>query len=331
MHPNSEHEKLLVDYLLGELPEAEQIRLEERFFTDEESYQELLALEDELRYDYAAGGLTPAQRTQFAQRFLATTQGRDRTEFASAVLERVAAAQVTPVTQIAAPTPNAKPPLWQSLLAAFRLPLPVWQFGLAMATLLLFAGASWLFYQTVNLRAQVARLETARTQQTQQTQQVDELRARQQQLSRELERERTERAQLEKELAQQQTARSSERQPASSSGVLAFILAPGLVRDENGLKRLTIPSNTNQVRLSLRLKRPNVYQRYHVVLQTLDGVELWQQSLPRATSKTTSQTVAVTLTAGRLQAGDYLLGLKGQRAGGALEEIDDYYFSIVRP
>lgn len=66
----------MVNYLLGELPEEEQLRLEERFFTDDEYYQQLLALEDELLYDYAAGGLSSEQRVKFEQRFLSSPQAR---------------------------------------------------------------------------------------------------------------------------------------------------------------------------------------------------------------------------------------------------------------
>jgi hypothetical protein len=327
MKQTTDNEEVLVNYLLGELPEAEQLRLEERFFTDDECYRQLLALEDELRYDYAAGGLTPEQRAKFEQRFLNTPQARQRAELAAAVLGKVAEANVrtSPV-----PLTEERSSLWQSLLALFSFQAPALQFSLAAASALLLVGASWLFYQTVKLRTQVAQLETARAGQAQQD---AELRARQQQLHSELERERSQRAQLEQQLAQQQAeaARARERQASASASFFAFFLTPGLVRDGDGMKRLPLAPGVSQVRLQLKLQRPVSYQSYRAVLQTLAGVELWSRNLARAGSIASGQTVAVSLPAKRLPPGDYLLALKGRTSGGEVEEIDEYYFSVVQP
>ena len=57
MTPSAETEDLFVMYLLGELPEEEQARLEEVFFTNDEYFEQLLIAEDELRYDYAQESL----------------------------------------------------------------------------------------------------------------------------------------------------------------------------------------------------------------------------------------------------------------------------------
>lgn len=320
MKQNTDHEELLANYLLGQLPEAEQLRLEERFFTDNEYYEQLLALEDELRYDYAAGGLSPAQRASFERRFLTSPQARAQAELARAVLDKVA----EPVRSLTAPA--EKKSRWQALRAFFSLQHPALQFSLAAAASLSLVGASWLFYQTTRLRAQVERLETARAGQEQQTAAE---RARQQQLAGELARERSQRAQLEQELASQQAA--GERQPASAASFLSFVLAPGLVRDVASLKRLAIPPGSQRVRLRLTLKRAADYQSYRAVLQTLDGAARWQQNLPRPKSSAAGQAIVVNLPARLLPPGDYVLALQGQTPGGVLEEIDEYYFNVVRP
>jgi hypothetical protein len=332
MKQNTDQEEVMVNYLLGALPEAEQLRLEERFFTDDEYYQQLLALEDELRYDYAAGGMPPEQRAKFERRLLSSPQTRRQVELASAVLGKVAEKQ--PVRRPVEPAPEERKSLWQSWLAFFSFQNPALQFSLAAAATLLFVGAAWLFYQTGRLRAQVEQLELARAgQEHQQAQQAAEERARQQQLSGELERERGQRAQLEQELARQkaEAARAREQQSASSASFLSFALVPGLVRDVDGMKRLTIPAGVNQVRLRLTLNRPGAYPNYRAVLQTLDGAELWTQNLPRANSIASGRAVAVNLPAKLLPPGDYVLALKGQSAGGAMEAVDEYYFSVVRP
>src|SRR5690348_10746896 len=98
MKRETDQDTLMSRYLLGELPEEEQIRMEERFFSDDELYQQLLALEDELKYEYAQGGLSAEQRRAFEKRFLQTAEDRRKVAVAGRVLEKcyAASARQTP-------------------------------------------------------------------------------------------------------------------------------------------------------------------------------------------------------------------------------------------
>ncbi len=329
MKQTADNEERMVNYLLGELPEEEQLRLEERFFTDDETYQQLLALEDELMYDYAAGDLSSEQRLKFERRFLNSPQARRKAELAGAVLDKAAEAKAWSIPPRAL-VAEEKKSLWQSLAAFFSLQHPAMQFSMAAASVLLLLGTSWLFFQTARLRSQVEQLEIAHSSQEQRhAQQTTEERARQEQLTAQLESERRKNAQLEQELAQQQAqaARDRESQPSSSSTFRSFILLPGLIRDVDGPKRLLIPPGINSLRLQLDLKKPGDYRGYRATLQTLDGAELWNRDLPRRSGRA----VIVSLPAGLTPPGDYVITLKGRTAGGRLEEIDEYYFSTVTP
>jgi hypothetical protein len=82
MKQRADSEKLMIRYLLGDVPEDEQIRIEERFFTDDEYFEQLLALEDDLIDDYVNGELTDREREQFEEYFLASPTRRQRVEFA---------------------------------------------------------------------------------------------------------------------------------------------------------------------------------------------------------------------------------------------------------
>jgi hypothetical protein len=48
-------EKRAVQYLLGKLPEAEQVLIEQRAWADDAWYEHVLAIEDELMYAYLRG------------------------------------------------------------------------------------------------------------------------------------------------------------------------------------------------------------------------------------------------------------------------------------
>jgi hypothetical protein len=325
-----EMENLMTRYLLGDLSEAEKLRLEEQFFTDDEAFAQLTALEDELRYDYARGGLSREQRRQFEQRFLSQPGAPQRVALAQAVLETVAVANLPQAPERIA-VPEEKPRFFQSLAAFFGLQSSGLQIGLAAASIALLLGGSWLFYQTIKLRSQVEQLEVARAnqeqQRIQQEQQAAEQRSRGDQLNAQLEAERRQRAELEQELAKQkaEAARANETSTSAPATLLSFLLTPGLSRDIDKTKQLAIPANVSQVRLQLKLKRPGAYPSYQAVLQTLDGAELWQRNLSRA-----GHTATVILPTRLVPPGDYILVLKGKAADGQWEEVDEYHFNAAR-
>src|SRR5215468_12114095 len=78
MKDEADNEKLMIRYLLGNLPEEQQLQVEREFLSDDRSYERILALEDELFYDYAQNKLSPGEREQFENQFLSSEQNRKR-------------------------------------------------------------------------------------------------------------------------------------------------------------------------------------------------------------------------------------------------------------
>jgi anti-sigma factor RsiW len=79
---DSEQEKQMAQYLLGQLPEQEEAELERRYLADDTQFEELLAVEDDLRDAYARGELAGPDREAFEQRLLTLPQQRQKQEFA---------------------------------------------------------------------------------------------------------------------------------------------------------------------------------------------------------------------------------------------------------
>ena len=75
----------LTRYLLGELTEEEQEKIEERAFRDRRYLLEIEALECDLIDDYVRGALSEGQRRQFEERFLASAERRRKLQFARAL------------------------------------------------------------------------------------------------------------------------------------------------------------------------------------------------------------------------------------------------------
>ena len=69
---------LLMRYLLGALPEEEAQGVEREYFGGADSFEALMAAEDDLYFLYAEGGLVPEDRRRFEDRFLRTDDDRRR-------------------------------------------------------------------------------------------------------------------------------------------------------------------------------------------------------------------------------------------------------------
>ena len=88
MNPQSDNEKIIIAYLLGELPEEELQRFERRYLKDDNLFQELNEVEDELIDDYVSGALSVERRASFEKSFLSSPERRDKVQFAGAMTER---------------------------------------------------------------------------------------------------------------------------------------------------------------------------------------------------------------------------------------------------
>jgi hypothetical protein len=78
--------KDIVQYLLQELPDEEQQRLDEQLFVDDDYYDNLLATENELIDDYLRNRLSPKQRQSFERTFLRSPYLRKSVNLARSLL-----------------------------------------------------------------------------------------------------------------------------------------------------------------------------------------------------------------------------------------------------
>ena len=305
MRARTEHDQLLTQYLLGNLPEDEQLRVEQQFFSDDQVFDELLAVEDELVYEYALGHLAPGEQERFAQRFLTSAAGERRVAIARGVVERLA-------TQPAAFCPTT--------VRSTADTTTVWQPGLAWAaTVLLAIGLGLLGSYTIGVRRQLADARAELDRQMSASHAGD-ARARA-----EIERERAARAELERRLAE----RTSPAAPsASSSTVLSLVIAPGLLRDAP-TRRVELTSTAAGLQLQLTLPRDADYSSFNVTLRTAEGREVWRRSGLRPSSTDTGRALVVTVPAASLIPADYELSLQGT-TGSATEDVAEYYFTVVR-
>jgi hypothetical protein len=299
-HRMTEDQILLRRYLLGELDDDAQRLVEERLFTSQEYFDEMLMGEDELIDGYVRGSLSPGEVEAFKSHFLLTPERRVKLRFALSLKRYVAAsgaeASAAPeAVETADASASAEGDgLWARLKAFLRGLRPAVYAPLAAALLLLVAYGSWQL--VVGRRQQQGR------------------------------------AALEAELAElNRPPRGTEADPAASppAGVAVFTLSPGLVRGAGDSREVAPAEGARVVQLRLDLPSDD-FQSYQAVLQTgADEPGLTVKDL-RARGEASYRFVILNLPARLLADGEYRLALKGSAEGVAAEEVAAYHFRVRR-
>jgi hypothetical protein len=322
------NDQMLTRYLLGELSAEQQAQIEEQLFTDDKCFQQVRALQAELTDNYVRGKLSAQERRQYEARFLSTATGRADATFAHALTQVLAEAEPDAAPAIVT---EAKPTLWESIVAFLRV--PAFGMGLAMASLLLLLlGGFWWYQQTERLQAEIQQANAAREAEARKQKELqDEIaraNARNEELNKQLQQAQQAREQARKDL--EKAVPPSSVAPAPANTLLSFLLVPSLVRGDNQRERITIPRHTGRIQMQLDLDQSDNYQSYRAELRTRRGQLLHQQSklVPRVTA--VGKAVFFVAPATDLRNGDYEVALFGVTASGAGEEANYYRFTAVR-
>src|SRR5437763_15441052 len=123
-------EERLISYLLGELSEQEQIRLESEYLGDKEKFELLQVARDDLMDAYVAGKLSADKRKQFETHLLDSPGQRQQVDFAEVLTEYMAKREGADA-QAAAPAQKKDSSIWESIMALWRARNFVLQFSLA--------------------------------------------------------------------------------------------------------------------------------------------------------------------------------------------------------
>lgn len=118
--------------------------------------------------------------------------------------------------------------------------------------------------------------------------------------------------------------------PSAGPGkVLAVELAPGLSRGDEGMKQVTLSSDTTTLQLQLRFPNPAAYQKYRAILQTTDGREISRvDDLGR--DPVSNDRINCPLPANNLKPADYNVKLSGLNQQGEYEDVARYYFRVTK-
>ncbi|HKX31313.1 MAG TPA: hypothetical protein VJ302_26730 [Blastocatellia bacterium] len=320
----------MIQYLLGELSEAEQTEIETGYFSDPERFNQLLAVENDLIESYISGKLSPADRTRFERYYLTAPARRDQVEFFRTLAQAVELeTDRTPVPPAVPEPATAATPAnswWQAILAAFQGPKLAFGLTFAATILMLAAGGLWQVKQTARMRDQLAQIQSERV----------ALEQREAELKRRIASQQQQNDQLVQELQNVQQ-KLSEPTPAPKPlpAMASFAWTMGRLSREtlpgdSALRALQIPPGTELVQLTFNLSSAR-YSHYQVAMQTLTGEELWSFGDLTASRSGSGAILKLRVPAELMQKGSYSLVISGDTPTTELVPIVEFHVEVTRP
>ena len=318
------NETLIARYLLGELPEEQQVEIEDRAFSDKDYLATITTVENDLIDEYVRGELSAADRQRFESRFLASAERRKRVEFAKALRTAFSESKAPEKNVFATATGWS----WRESLYAFLNGLnPAARLAFAAAAILVVAGAALLFVETLRLRRQVTQLQAEKQAGQDFQQALEAERKRNEELNARLDQEKQQREQTDESL-RQLTETPEAKNPAPPPVIASLTLLPGLSRGGGQKPTLDLSNDARLVRLQIGIDPEEQYKSFVVELRTLAGRQVWNRENLSSRTRRGSRAVGLTLPATVLKSGEYELRLRGLTEGGGSEDVGFYYFNV---
>ncbi len=319
----------IAQYLLGSLPDAETVRLDELSFADPDFAETLGVVERELVDAFVRGELSGQKLEQFKSFYLSSPLRSEKVLFAEVFRDFTARLGKKLAVPDAEGLLTTKPVSAQfSGLKLWVNPRVLWQWSLAAAALVLVVAGVWLALENRRLRDRIYRAEATGA----------ELQQRQQELQKELVAQRPADLKSQQEFphTDAQSAKQAEvpEHPVQSlspshpnPAIASFVLAPQL-RGAQQIAVIPIPPKTEYVGVRLNLE-PNDYRSYRVALVDQASKEtLWRSRLLTAKKTGEMKMLNIVFSAALLKPHDYILRVSG--LGGTFDIVGDYPFRVAK-
>lgn len=328
MKVTQESDRLIISYLLGELSAEEQAEIERRYFSEDDFFKQVLAVEDDLIDAYLRDGLSARERERFESYFLASADRRDKLETAEALLKHLREHGRT----TAATTPARRS--WRQSLSHLLRPESLAARIAFASIILVLIGGLWLLVESRRRRAplQQAQIENHTEQQRAPEPETTATVAQNNQTPQPTPQPTETTTPVSESSKQEETV--TKPRSASTSVIASFMLTPGLTRDGVETNKLVIPHSAQLVRLQLSLESSGNYSSYRASLQRVGQDSIWQQTIKSSRMKRSGnpaalKSITLRLPASLLTNGEYLLTLTGASVQGEMEIVGDYPFTVT--
>lgn len=332
MSKEIDRQEIAKRYLLGELPEEERTGIEERYFLDDEEFEQFEIAEDELIDRYVRDELSVEERRRFKE-LLVAPGFMERVEVAKLIAQRTA----SPVRQVAA-TPVTVPaqPVsvgwWDRLFGSPAAAVPAFRPAFAMSLIFLLLATTAFVFVWMKLRAGSQRLAHQQQQQEQLRRQIDEQKARYDELAAKLDKTEQEKEQQAALAAEYKRLLTEEQQRPATAMIFPIVLNPGGGSRGSGgeaVEAFTIARGASQVGLKVNVTHGDDYSHYNAFVKEIDSSKPFAtRSNLKPFTERGRKYITINVPAKNLRAGSYNVHLDGITADGRVDNFEDYPFRI---
>lgn len=313
-------------FLFHELSDEEREAMEERFFSDEDFFYDLMELENSFVDAYARSELKGDDLKRFEASLEKSPERREK--IANAIALNSLIGEEKQAAKKPSPTVESQPSFWEKLSSFFTLQMSAMQYASAALIVLLVCGTAVLLYERFRLNQELADLEKnqkaveeLQKQEQNLQNQLNEIKEREQTLqnqigekqgeseilNQEIEREKAERERLENELnrlknLQKNLPSNNQNQPPKPT-IATVVLSPFIGSrggSDNNAKTLKLDPNIKSVSLTLQLPKD---VKAEIFLVKFKGENIASKQKPR-TTKSGVKFLTVTIPANRLSIGE---------------------------
>ena len=331
-----ENEKQTIDYLLGDMAEADRDWFEERLFIDEDLSLALDAAENDLVDEYLRGELNAEQKQKFESNFLISERRREKLR-AAEILRR----EIFSEKSVSAAAPQVS--FREKIKAIFALPNLAWAGGLAAILLFFLVGGILFLQQDKNPQIAVANdnqnnlIEPVENKSEENLPNINvgisnsninlnsASNAADNRQNPKISPLPDENRQKEIKPEKPQPTPQTPVQVPQQRRIFAFTLLPVTRSGRN--PTLNIPQNTENVRLQVVHNGEEKFVKYRVELRNSDGDLIWNREIP-VNQKARSKMLVMNIENKLLKTDSYELTLLGLTTEGQYEETNFYNFTV---
>ncbi|PYX94849.1 MAG: hypothetical protein DMG67_00510 [Acidobacteria bacterium] len=296
---------MMISYLLGEMSSGERAELEERYFADDDLFNELVCLENEIIDFYVQGKVSKNEQRQFERFFLVAPERQEKVRFAKSLLNHV---KRKAEVQDSTTERKADQRKFASALHTFFSSLRPQGLPLAAIFVTVAAIGLWLFLVNHGIqREPILEPVNAHPKET-----------------------KLSRSDSLTSLPSQRATGNNEKHEivqSQPSATVALVLSDGLARSSGEQPSLLITPDISRVRLQLTLESDR-YSNYTVRLETAEGEPVWQGRHIKSHADRDTKAITVELQSKLLPSGDYIVRLSGAKRD-RQEEVEAYGFRVL--
>lgn len=301
-----EKEELLIRYLLGKASEAEQEEIEAKFFADNDLFEQMIVVENDLIDSFIRGSLTADEEELFKTQYFTTETRSNRVNVSKAFISVATESRLKDASEKKLETEKRPWIAWlQQPIGGFA-----WaRVGMAVLFIAVSLFGGYFLWRYGKQENEIVKTPVPSPMPLSSPTPV-------------LVKTNPTPPQPSNEENKNTPEKGTPKQEPLKSVIATLVLSGGAVRGGSSSSMLTINDSTSRVNIKIKINN-TPYASYQGIIKRVAGEEIWRGNLSRKGSS-----VEVTISAQKFSQGDYIITVEGTTTEGTTENVKSSYFKV---